>query len=50
LLAGNIPYPIGVTVDMYYFTNHIRGTGFGTMELLDQMEMDQNRTESELMN
>lgn len=30
-----IPFQMGGTVDMYYFTNHIPGTGFATMELLD---------------
>ena len=30
-----IPFAIGGTVDMYYFPNHIEGTGFATMELLD---------------
>jgi len=30
-----IPFAIGGAVDMYYFPNHIRGTGFATMELLD---------------
>lgn len=30
-----IPFAIGGAVDMYYFTNHIKGTGFATMELLD---------------
>lgn len=30
-----IPYSIGGAVDMYYFTNHIKGTGFATMELLN---------------
>ncbi len=30
-----IPFSIGGAVDMYYFTNHIQGTGFATMELLD---------------
>ncbi len=30
-----IPFSIGGAVDMYYFTNHIKGTGFATMELLD---------------
>jgi hypothetical protein len=30
-----IPFEIGGTVDMYYFPNHIPGTGFATMELLD---------------
>lgn len=29
-----IPFEIGGTVDMYYFPNHIKGTGFVTMELL----------------
>nr|WP_295927195.1 suppressor of fused domain protein [uncultured Dyadobacter sp.] len=29
-----IPYQVGGTVDMYYFPNHIPGTGFATMELL----------------
>ncbi len=29
-----IPYSIGGAVDMYYFPNHIKGTGFATMELL----------------
>ncbi len=30
-----IPFDIGGAVDMYYFPNHIQGTGFATMELLD---------------
>lgn len=30
-----IPFNIGGAVDMYYFTEHIPGTGFATMELLD---------------
>lgn len=30
-----IPFSIGGAVDMYYFRNHISGTGFATMELLD---------------
>jgi len=30
-----IPFQIGGAVDMYYFPNHISGTGFATMELLD---------------
>ncbi len=30
-----IPFEIGGTVDMYYFNNHIPGTGFATMELLN---------------
>ena len=30
-----IPFAIGGAVDMYYFTNHIKGTGFATMELLN---------------
>jgi hypothetical protein len=30
-----IPFAVGGAVDMYYFPNHIRGTGFATMELLD---------------
>jgi hypothetical protein len=30
-----IPFSVGGTVDMYYFPNHIQGTGFATMELLD---------------
>ncbi|MDH5380278.1 MAG: suppressor of fused domain protein [Cyclobacteriaceae bacterium] len=30
-----IPFAIGGAVDMYYFPNHIKGTGFVTMELLD---------------
>jgi hypothetical protein len=30
-----IPFSIGGAVDMYYFANHIPGTGFATMELLD---------------
>src|SRR5687768_17194585 len=30
-----IPFGIGGAVDMYYFPNHIPGTGFATMELLD---------------
>lgn len=31
-----IPFAAGGTVDMYYFSNHIAGTGFATMELLDE--------------
>ena len=30
-----IPFSIGGAVDMYYFPNHIKGTGFATMELLN---------------
>ena len=30
-----IPFSIGGAVDMYYFTNGVKGTGFATMELLD---------------
>jgi len=30
-----IPFAVGGAVDMYYFPNHITGTGFATMELLD---------------
>ena len=30
-----IPFSVGGTVDMYYFQNHIKGTGFATMELLN---------------
>ena len=30
-----IPFEVGGAVDMYYFPNHIQGTGFATMELLD---------------
>jgi len=30
-----ISFQVGGTVDMYYFPNHIPGTGFATMELLD---------------
>lgn len=30
-----IPFAIGGAFDMYYFPNHIEGTGFATMELLD---------------
>ncbi|HMG83968.1 MAG TPA: suppressor of fused domain protein [Ferruginibacter sp.] len=30
-----IPFEVGGAVDMYYFQNHIQGTGFATMELLD---------------
>jgi hypothetical protein len=30
-----IPFSVGGAVDMYYFTKHIPGTGFATMELLD---------------
>jgi hypothetical protein len=29
-----IPFYIGGSVDMYYFTSHLPGTGFATMELL----------------
>jgi hypothetical protein len=30
-----IPFAIGGAVDMYYFPNHIKGTAFATMELLE---------------
>lgn len=30
-----IPFEVGGAVDMYYFPNHIKGTGFATMELLE---------------
>lgn len=30
-----IPFAVGGAVDMYYFPNHITGTGFATMELLE---------------
>jgi hypothetical protein len=30
-----IPFDVGGAVDMYYFPNHIQGTGFATMELID---------------
>jgi hypothetical protein len=30
-----VPFSLGGGVDMYYFPNHIKGTGFATMELLD---------------
>lgn len=30
-----IPFSAGGTVDMYYFPNGIRGTGFATMELIE---------------
>ena len=30
-----IPFAVGGAVDMYYFPNHIPGTGFATMELLN---------------
>jgi Suppressor of fused protein (SUFU) len=30
-----IPFSVGGAVDMYYYLNHIPGTGFATMELLD---------------
>jgi hypothetical protein len=30
-----IPFSVGGAVDMYYFPNHIPGTGFATMELLE---------------
>ncbi len=30
-----IPFAVGGAVDMYYFPNHLKGTGFATMELLD---------------
>jgi hypothetical protein len=30
-----IPFELGGAVDMYYFPNHIEGTAFATMELLD---------------
>jgi len=30
-----VPFAVGGAVDMYYFPNHIKGTGFATMELLE---------------
>lgn len=30
-----IPFAVGGAVDMYYYPNHIPGTGFATMEFLD---------------
>lgn len=30
-----IPFAVGGAVDMYYFPNHMKGTGFATMELLE---------------
>ena len=30
-----IPFYLGGSVDLYYFLNHINGTGFATMELID---------------
>lgn len=30
-----IPFAVGGAVDMYYFPDHIKGTGFATMELLE---------------
>lgn len=30
-----IPFAVGGSVDMYYFPNHIKGTGFATMEVLE---------------
>jgi hypothetical protein len=30
-----VPFYMGGSVDLYYFLNHIQGTGFATMELLD---------------
>ncbi len=30
-----ISFPIGGAVDMYYYPNHIQGTGFATMQLLN---------------
>ena len=30
-----IPFSIGGAVDMYYYPNHIEGTGFATMEILE---------------
>jgi hypothetical protein len=30
-----VPFSVGGAVDMYYFPNHIEGTGFATMELLE---------------
>lgn len=30
-----IPFSVGGAIDMYYFNNHIEGTGFATMELLE---------------
>jgi Suppressor of fused protein (SUFU) len=32
---ASIPFAVGGAVDMYYFPNHIKGTGFATMELLE---------------
>ncbi|HVU54644.1 MAG TPA: suppressor of fused domain protein [Puia sp.] len=29
-----IPFEVGGAVDMYYYPNHIKGTGFATMELI----------------
>jgi len=30
-----VSFAVGGSVDMYYFPNHIKGTGFATMELLE---------------
>lgn len=30
-----ISFEVGGAVDMYYFSNHVKGTGFATMELLE---------------
>lgn len=30
-----IPFSVGGAVDMYYYPNHIMGTGFATMEILE---------------
>ncbi|WP_336517998.1 suppressor of fused domain protein [Pollutibacter soli] len=30
-----VPFSVGGAVDMYYFPDHIKGTGFATMELLE---------------
>jgi len=36
-----VPFAVGGSVDMYYFLNHIQGTGFATMELLGLDGTDQ---------
>lgn len=45
-----VPFAVDGAVDMYYFPNHIKGTGFATMELLDPDGNSQRKIELELMN
>lgn len=45
-----IPFSIGGAVDMYYFTDHIKGTGFATMELLNPDGNGPKPNKLELMN